>query len=90
MKNTLISHFCPSLKSFIKRALINTAFSVNIYLISFFIIQYVSILWKYEYFLRNVSISIFHLKLRKLCINNLLTLSNMEVCIWSNSLPEHT
>ena len=69
-KNTLKSHFCPKLKSFIKKALI----SVNISLISLFIIlQYVPFLWKYRYFLRNVSISIFphwsfHHSIKRQCL----------------------
>ena len=61
IKKTLKYLFCPKLKSFIKKALINTALSVKMY---FNIIQYVSlsILWKYRNEnLRSRTIHIRHL-----------------------------
>ena len=77
-KNFKISLLPLTKKLSLKKALINTAFSVNISLISLFIIiqywrfwqrlllllllllQYVLFLWKYDYLLIDVSISIFH------------------------------
>ena len=79
----------------LKKALINTAFSGNISLISLLIIiQYVSFLLKYKYFLRNVSIPIFHpLKLTPQwleevsdeSINNLLTLVIWK-CVYDHEI----